>query len=301
MQADGSPPAAGAREYRIRITADSAYRETVFADSTSRVAFAVKKAMINFPVYVYGPSELLAALRKAGTPIDSVPAIGVGGGVQFTGLFMPRGDTLQLNGAPYAMLMRFDAKNQLLLVDGKFTPNKAYATRKNGTVDIAAIARNMKPSGVLSVRDMTRAAFGPGGMVDIDYGRPMVRDRSVWGGLLIPFDSIWRAGANDATHMFTTREMTIGDMKLKPGMYTLWVQHTRNGTFLIVNGQVGQWGTQYDPARDIGRVAMKMTPISAPVEEFTINIKPMGNRGIIEMSWGTMTASVPFAVSSAQP
>ncbi|MEP6780587.1 MAG: hypothetical protein ABJC26_11905, partial [Gemmatimonadaceae bacterium] len=85
LQADGSPPVAGAREYRIKITADSAYRETVFADSTSRVAFAVKKAMINFPVYVYGPTELLAALKKGGTAVDSLPAIGINGGVQYTG------------------------------------------------------------------------------------------------------------------------------------------------------------------------------------------------------------------------
>ncbi|MEP6763170.1 MAG: DUF2911 domain-containing protein [Gemmatimonadaceae bacterium] len=301
MQADGSPPVAGAREYRIRITADSAYRETVFADSTSRVALAVKKAMINFPVYVYGPSELLSALKKGGTPMDSVPAIGVGGGVQFTGLAAMKGDTVHLVGPAYAMNMRFDAKNQLLLVDGKFTTNKAYATRANGTVDIAAIAKSMKPSGVLSVRDFARASFGPGGMVDIDYGRPMVRDRTVWGGLLIPFDSVWRAGANDATHMFTTRELTIGDMKLKAGMYTLWVQHTHNGTFLIVNSQVGQWGTQYNASRDIGRVAMQMTPATAPVEEFTISIRPQGNRGVIEMAWGPMVASVPFTVSGAQP
>ncbi|MEP6781293.1 MAG: DUF2911 domain-containing protein, partial [Gemmatimonadaceae bacterium] len=233
--------------------------------------------------------------------VDSLPAIGINGGVQYTGLFMPRGDTVSLNGAPYAMVMRYDTKNQLQLVDGKFTSNKAYATRKEGVVDIAAIAKTMKPSGVLSVRDMVRASFGPGGMVDIDYGRPMVRDRSVWGGLLIPFDSIWRAGANDATHLFTTRELTIGDMKLKAGMYTLWVQHTHNGTFLIVNSQVGQWGTQYDASHDIGRVAMQMTPATTPVEEFTISIKAQGSRGVIEMAWGPMVASVSFTVSGARP
>ena len=158
----------------------------------------------------------------------------------------------------------------------------------------------MKPTGVLSVRDEARGAFGPGGMVLIDYGRPLVRDRTVWGGILVPFDTIWRAGANDATHMFITRVMEIGTMKLAPGMYTLWVQHTKNGTFLIVNKQTGQWGTQYDGAQDIGRVAMQVTPAPSHVEEFTIAVKVLsGTRGAIEMSWGSNVLTVPFNTSVA--
>ena len=301
-QADGTPVTNAAREYRFKITADSIIRETVFVDSTPRRAFAASKALINFPVFIYGPTEVLAALKKAGTAVDSLPALGLAGGLQYTGLFVPHGDTVRLNGAPYAMVMRFDAKNQLQLVDGKFTTNKAYATRSNGTVDIAAIAKTMKATGVLSVRDMTRNSFGAGGMVVIDYGRPMVRDRTVWGGLLIPFDSIWRAGANDATHMFITRTMTIGTMTLPPAMYTLWVQHTKSGTFLIINNQIGQWGTQYEASHDVGRVAMQMAPAPSAVEEFTITVKASGaTRGSIEMAWGPMVASVLFTVSAARP
>jgi hypothetical protein len=49
-------------------------------------------------------------------------------------------------------------------------------------------------------------------MVVVDYGRPQVRERTVWGGTLVPFDSVWRAGANDATHLFTTRPLTLGSV-----------------------------------------------------------------------------------------
>ena len=302
MQGDGTPAPNAPTETRFTFGKDSVVREAVFKDSVQRRAFAATKSVVNFPVFIYGPTEILAALKKGGAPVDSVPAVGLGGGLGFAGLFMPHGDTLRLNGAPYAMVMRFDAKNQLQLVDGKFTTNKAYATRTNGSVDIAAIARTMKPTGVLSVRDEARASFGPGGMVLIDYGRPLVRERTVWGGLLIPFDSIWRAGANDATHMFITRAMTIGTMTLPAGMYTLWVQHTHNGTFLIVSNQVGQWGTQYTPSRDVGRVQMTMTPAPTPVEEFTITVKALGGvRGAIEMAWGPSVASVPFTVTTTQP
>jgi hypothetical protein len=273
----------------------------VWADSTQRRAFAAKQALINFPLYVYGPAELLASIKRAGGATDSIPALGLTGNLGYTGFSTAGGDSLRLRGGPYPMVLRFDANSRLLSLDGSLTTNKAMATRASGSVDIAAIARAMKPTGVLSVREDVRAAFGPGGMVVVDYGRPQVRERSVWGGTLVPFDSVWRAGANDATHLFTTRVLTLGtgEVTLQPGMYTLWVQHTRGGTFLIVNKQTGQWGTQYDASQDAGRVKMTPTPTANHVEEFTIAVRALaGNRGVLEMSWGPSMMSVPFAVST---
>ena len=82
-------------------------------------------------------------------------------------------------------------------------------------------------------------------------------------------------------------------------MYTLWVQHTRGGTFLIVNKQTGQWGTQYDAAQDAGRVKMTSAATANHVEEFTIAVRALaGNRGALEMSWGPTAMSVPFTVSA---
>jgi hypothetical protein len=135
----------------------------------------------------------------------------------------------------------------------------------------------------------------------IDYGRPMVRERSVWGGTLIPMDSIWRAGANDATHLFTTRTLTFGEGNVvAPGMYTLWVQHTAGGTFLIVNKQTGQWGTQYNAANDLLRVPLTMKATSEHVEEFTITLTAMGARGQLELAWGDKVASAQFGVTVAR-
>ena len=166
-------------------------------------------------------------------------------------------------------------------------------------MDILALARSMRPSGAMSGREVARGAFGAGGIVLVDYGRPMVRERTVWGGALVPFDSVWRAGANDATHLFTTRVLTFGQMTVPPGSYTLWIQHTRNGTFLIVNRQIGQWGTVYDPAQDLGRVAMQMSPTPSHVEELTVTVRSLGdNRGAIDFAWGNALASASFTATS---
>jgi hypothetical protein len=293
---DGTPQPGVPREVRFTFGRDSVVREAVLADSTQRRAFASTRTMVNFPVYIYGPTELLAAMRK-GNAADSIPAIGQGGGIGFTGLTALGGDSVRLKGGPYAMVLRFDAANRLQSLDGRGTTNKVVAERTTGSVDIAALARSWKPTGVLSPREDVRAAFGPGGMVIVDYGRPQVRERTVWGGTLVPFDSVWRAGANDATHLFTTRPLTLGTMNLAPGMYTLWIQHTRQATFLIVNRKTGQWGTEYEASQDVGRVEMQSAATPSHVEEMTIAVRAVGpTRGSLELAWGDRVMGVPFTV-----
>jgi hypothetical protein len=296
---DGSPMPNQPIEWRFTVYPDSIVREVVRADSVTRNAFAVRGAMIAFPVYAYGPTELLAAQLRRG-PADSIPALGINGGPGFIGIEKVGGDTLRLRGAPYPMRIVFDANNRLMVLDGGMTTNKMIASRDAGSsVDVVAMARAMKPTGTLSERDVARGAFGAGGIVLVDYSRPMVRERTVWGGALVPLDSVWRAGANDATHLFTTRSLTFGELTVPPGSYTLWIQHTRNGTFLIVNRQIGQWGTVYDPAQDLGRAPMQVAAAPGHVEEMTITVRSLGgNRGIIDFAWGDKVVSAPFTAAA---
>jgi hypothetical protein len=298
LQADGTVPPGAPSAARFTFTKDSILREVVFADSTQRRAFAASGGFVNGPTFMYAPLELLVAQRRSGRRIDSLPALGQGGSPVVYGLEAVDGGQLRLRGSGYAMLLRFDAAGKLQQVDGSFTTNKVIGTRVDKAMDIAAIARTMKPTGILSPRDVARAGFGPGGIVLVDYGRPSVRNRTVWGGTLVPFDSVWRAGANDATHLMTTRTLVMGDLQVPPGMYTLWVQHTRAGTFLVVNKGTGIWGTQYDPSKDLGRVAITMSAAPNFVEEYTMAVVAQGgDRGALQLSWGDQAGSVPFRVT----
>jgi hypothetical protein len=193
-------------------------------------------------------------------------------------------------------LLVIDQQGRLQSVDGTLTTNKAIGTRASGRVDIAAIAAAMKPTGVLSPRATAYASFAQGPIM-INYSSPAVRGRTVWGGTLVPFDSIWRTGANEATHLATSKTIQLGDMTLAPGMYTLWTHHTRTGTSLIVNRQVGQWGTIYNPAQDIGRVPMELTNAPTHVEDFTITIRSLGQgRGAFDFAWGDKVATANFTL-----
>jgi hypothetical protein len=237
----------------------------------------------------------VAIARKARV-VDSLPAIGLTGNLGYAGFAKVGGDTVRLRGGGYAMLLRVDASGKLLSVDGSGTTNKSTAVRGTGGFDMASIALAMKPTGVLSSREVARGAFGQGGIVLVDYGRPSVRERTVWGGTLVPFDSVWRAGANDATHLFTTRTLAFGGGgTIPPGMYSLFIRHTSSGTFLIVNNQTGQWGTEYDKSQDASVVVMSLKDAPSFVEELTVTVKNTGGMsGAIEFAWGAKVATANF-------
>lgn len=299
MQPDGTPLPNQPIEVRFTVTGDSIVRELVRPDSVLRTAIAARQGTVVLPVYAYGPMELLAARRRSGGATDSLPSLGIAGPAGFVGLEVAGGDTLRMRGTGiYPMRFLFDARGQLQLVDGAMTTNKVIAVRGPGGLDMPALARAMRPTGTLSAREVARGSFGPGAIVLVDYGRPMVRERTVWGGALVPFDSVWRAGANDATHLFTTRAMTFGSVTVPAGAYTLWIQHTRTGTSLIVSRKIGMWGTEYDPAQDVVRIPMQLTPTPSPVEELTVTVRNQGGlRGALEFAWGGSVASAAFSLS----
>jgi len=294
-QADGSPIPNNPVEVKFTFGSDSARREIVWRDSTQVQMFAAANAFPALPVFAYAPFELINA-RGAGKR-DSVLAIGLAGNmIGVIGLQPHAGDTLRMRGGAYPMLVHFDRDGRLQLTDGSLTTNKAIGTRSASTIDIGALAATMKPTGVLSPRGTAYAGFNRG-PVFINYGRPAVRERTVWGGTLVPFDSVWRTGANEATHLATSKTIAFGDMTLAPGLYSLWIQHTRGGTFLIVNKQVGQWGTDYQAAQDIGRVKMDFARAPEHVEDFTITVRATGaNRGAIDFAWGDGVATAPFSI-----
>ena len=91
----------------------------------------------------------------------------------------------------------------------------------------------------------------------VDYGRPLARGRTLLGDV-IPYDRVWRTGANAATQLTTSAPITLAGMQVPAGKYTLWtLPHADGRVELIVNRQTGQWGTGYGPAHDLGRAPMK--------------------------------------------
>jgi hypothetical protein len=147
----------------------------------------------------------------------------------------------------------------------------------------------------LSVRDTLHATIGPAAFT-VDYGRALARGRTLLGNIL-PYDHVWRTGANAATQFTTSAPITLAGVQVPAGTYTLWTVPLANGAELIVNRQTKQWGTQYDGSQDLGMGRMTTETATTPVEEFTISIVPTDARsGTLAMEWGSFRWTAPIAL-----
>lgn len=89
--------------------------------------------------------------------------------------------------------------------------------------------------------------------VRITYGRPQVNDRVIFGEL-VPYDEVWRTGANEATTISFSSDVSIEGEPLSAGTYSLYTIPGRDTWTIIFNNVANQWGTQYDESEDALRV-----------------------------------------------
>ena len=134
-------------------------------------------------------------------------------------------------------------------------------------------------------------SFANGKKVTIEYSRPLAKGREIYGGL-VPYDKVWRTGANEATSLKTDTDLVIGDTTVSAGSYTLYTIPSKGSWKLIINKQNGQWGTDYDQSQDLARVDMKVVPWE-PVEQFTISFDKTGaDSAKLNLDWEKTRASV---------
>jgi len=101
-----------------------------------------------------------------------------------------------------------------------------------------------------------------GATLAINYSSPAVKGRKIWGGL-VPYDKVWRAGANEATIFETSKNITVEGKALPAGKYSLYAIPGQKEWVIIFNSKTGQWGINEDgsttevPANDVLRVTVK--------------------------------------------
>ena len=140
--------------------------------------------------------------------------------------------------------------------------------------------------------------------IAIAYGQPHARGRRVEGGL-VPLDTLWRFGANSATTLHTDVGLTLGDLAVPRGDYTLFLLYAASGWTLVVNRATGQWGTDYDARRDMGRVRLTSRALAEPEESLAVFLVPESGRpssgyaelrGVLRIKWGRTELSAPWTV-----
>lgn len=135
--------------------------------------------------------------------------------------------------------------------------------------------------------------------ITIDYHRPGVKGRTIWGGLL-PWDKPWRMGANEATTLTFSDPVKIGGKDVPAGTYSFFAIPGRDKWTLIINKDPKQWGAfGYDPAKD--QVRVDATPVAAPHTEWMrFSIDPASfSSAVVNLNWDKV--NVPMTVEVDVP
>jgi hypothetical protein len=150
----------------------------------------------------------------------------------------------------------------------------------------------------------TEAATIAGKAITIKYSSPGIKGREGHifskDGLISkdPHYPVWRAGANSATSLHTDADLTIGDLAVPKGDYTLFVEISDPDSWvLIVSKQTGEWGLRYDKTQDLGSTKMKMSKPMGMVENLKYTLTALGGTtGKLNLEWENHSASVLIAV-----
>lgn len=253
----------------------------------------------------YGIFEQLLASAKLGR--DSVPftLMSPGTGPTTAIILRRRGaDTVLFTSTffpGWIEVAQVDSRGRITGVNSTATTIKTIAQRVP-SLDFDGVVKNWAAievakggqMGQMSPPDTTKATIG-GANLAVAYSRPLKRGRVIFGNV-VPWNQVWRTGANAATMFTTDKDLVFGTTVVPAGKYTLWTLPTPSGAKLIFNSETGQWGTDYHSDKDFAKVDLTSRQVSPPVDQFVIGVVPQGNGGLMRFSWDDREYSVPFTV-----
>jgi hypothetical protein len=253
----------------------------------------------------YGLYEQTLSTANVGRDSVVYALVGPGGGpvpaiilrrrgadsVAFTSTFFPN----------WTEVARVDSRGRILGLNSTATTVKTMAERvpsidfDNVVKAWAAIdAAKGGAIGQMSPPDTTKATIGTAN-IQVAYSRPLKRGRVIFGNV-VPWNQVWRTGANAATQFTTDKDLVFGGTVVPAGKYTLWTLPTPTGAKLIINSETGQWGTDYHAEKDFARVDLTSNRLSTPVEQFVIGLAPQGSGGVLRLAWDDREYLIPFTV-----
>lgn len=179
----------------------------------------------------------------------------------------------------------------------------ALSAVAQGPMVAAPSGRGLTEVTLTLVDSVARAAAKPS-LIRIDYGQPHLRGRAMFTDSLVPYDKVWRLGANDATTLTTDVDLMIGGEKVPKGTWVLQAMPARSGWTLLVQKNGGQSpmpaATASTPANDNVRIPLKQTTLATPLESFTMWLIPSRDAGVphgeLRLAWGSVLLSTTWSL-----
>lgn len=132
------------------------------------------------------------------------------------------------------------------------------------------------------------------------YNRPFRKERVIFGGL-VPFDQVWRTGANEATTFTTDKDILVDGTVLEAGTYSLWTIPGENSWKVIFNSGEYNWGVNFtdgnpshDPKYDILTIEVPVQRLLNVIEQFSIYFQEANDFTIMYLAWDQTAIAVPI-------
>ena len=138
--------------------------------------------------------------------------------------------------------------------------------------------------------------------IKLEYYRPSKNNRVIFGNV-VPYEELWRTGANENTKFTTSDDIAFGKDTLKAGTYALFTKPAAESWDLIFYTEFGNWGTpdEFDEKKVALRVKAKVNMLNDEVETFTIGFDRTTTNGAeLFFAWDKSRASVSFTVPTAK-
>jgi hypothetical protein len=137
----------------------------------------------------------------------------------------------------------------------------------------------------------------------ITYSQPQKNGREIF-GKLVPYDQVWRTGANEATEITVTNDILVNHSSLKAGTYSLFTIPGKEKWTIIFNSDLGLWGSyNYNPKMDVLRfdTPAKRTSENMVYQPFTIRIDQKTDTAELFLLWDNVQASFPIQFIEPKP
>ena len=139
--------------------------------------------------------------------------------------------------------------------------------------------------------------------VRLCYGRPAMRGRVVFGDL-VPYDSLWRMGANEPTRLYTAGAISLAGLVLPAGRYALYARPHPDRWEVFATRSILHWGNDISPAvraREVGSITVPVERLAQPVETLTVRVDTSGAPVVLRLDWETTGISLPLLPAPAAP
>ncbi|MCK7591688.1 DUF2911 domain-containing protein [Subsaxibacter sp. CAU 1640] len=141
--------------------------------------------------------------------------------------------------------------------------------------------------------------------LEVFYNRPYKKGREIFGAL-VPFNEVWRTGANEATTFATNKDLMIEDIILNKGTYTLWTVPKDSTWTVIFNTKQYPWGVDEqmrpmrEPQFDYMDIEEPVQKLDKPVEQFTIAFDNTTDDLKMTLVWDKTKIEVPMEIMESQ-